>query len=228
MYLMNDGLADASVRRVLLDVDDTLYPKGSGPFRDVSARIEAFVMARLGLSQAQTKVLRAGFIKRYGSTLAGLMREHAVDPDEFLEDVHDVPVESMLSRDERLAETLGTIALPLIAFSNASRAYVHRVLKTLGVFSLFTGVFAIEDMDYIPKPLPDGYRKLVEFYARPADSFIMVDDRVENIITALGLGMHGIVVDRERHGEIPAIADIYALPQALAHFADNITQGSRG
>lgn len=225
---MSDALLGAPVRRVLLDVDDTLYPKGTGPFRSVSARIEGFVMRRLGLNQAETKALRAGFINRYGSTLAGLMREHAIDPDDFLLDVHNVPVESMLSKDERLAETLGTIALPLIAFSNASRAYVHRVLKTLGVYSLFTGIFAIEDMDYIPKPLPDGYRKLVEFYARPADSFIMVDDRVENIVTAFSLGMQGIVVDRERHDEIPVIADIYALPQALAHFANSITQGSRG
>lgn len=185
----------------------------------VSARIEGFVMSRLGLNQAETKALRAGFINRYGSTLAGLMHEHAIDPDDFLEDVHAVPVESMLHKDDRLAQSLGTIALPLIAFSNASRAYVRRVLKTLGVDSLFAGIFAIEDMDYIPKPLPDGYRKLVEFYAQAADSFIMVDDRVENIVTALSLGMHGIVVDRERHDEIPVIPDIYALPQALAHYS---------
>lgn len=215
-------------RRVLLDVDDTLYPKGTGPFRVVNARIEAFVMARLDLNQAAAKALRADYIRRYGSTLAGLMREHAIDPDDFLLDVHDVPVESMLSRDRRLADTLESIALPLIAFSNGSRAYIRRVLETLGGHSLFSALFAIEDMNYIPKPLPEGYRKLIEFYDHPADSFIMVDDRHENVRTALDLGMHGIVVDQDKHDDIPVIPDIYALPQALSHYSKKFAQGLRG
>jgi len=225
---MNKTLAGESGFRVLLDVDDTLYPKGTGPFCAVSARIEAFVMARLGLNRDDTRALRAGFIGRYGSTLAGLMREHAVDPDDFLRDVHDVPVESMLGRDERLADTLGSIPLPLIAFSNGSRDYIRRVLETLGVYSLFSGIFAIEDMDYVPKPSPEGYRKVIEFYDHPADSFIMVDDRHENVRAALDLGMYGIVVDRDMHDDIPAIPDIYALPQALAHFSQTHAQGMRG
>lgn len=216
---MNKALPGAPGRRVLLDVDDTLYPKGTGPFRVVSARIEAFVMARLDLDQAATKVLRADYIRRYGSTLAGLMHEHAIDPEDFLNDVHDVPVESMLSRDERLADILKSIAPPLIAFSNGSREYIRRVLDTLGIHSLFSGIFAIEDMNYVPKPQPEGYRKLIEFYDHPADSFIMVDDRHENVRTALSLGMHGIVVDQDKHDDIPVIPDIYALPQALAHYS---------
>jgi putative hydrolase of the HAD superfamily len=225
---MNDALPGASRFRLLLDVDDTLYPKGTGTFHAVNARIEAFVMARLDLNQAATRALRSTYIKRYGSTLAGLMHEHAVDPDEFLKDVHDVPVESMLSRDERLAHTLESLALPRIAFSNGSRDYIRRVLETLGVHTLFSGVFAIEDMDYIPKPLPGGYRKLIEFYGHKADSFIMVDDRHENILTALSLGMHGVVVDHDKHDGIPVIADIYALPQALEHYLKTYDQGMRG
>lgn len=213
---------------MLLDVDDTLYPKGTGPFRAVSARIEAFVMARLDLDRVATKVLRADYIRRYGSTLAGLMREHAIDPDDFLRDVHDVPVESMLSRDDRLADTLESIALPRIAFSNGSRAYIRRVLETLGVHAHFSGIFAIEDMDYIPKPKPEGYRKLIEFYGHAADSFVMVDDRHENVLTALSLGMYGIVVDQVKHDDIPVIPDIYALPQALAHYSKTNIQCLRG
>mgnify|MGYP001768091653 CR=1 FL=1 len=134
----------------------------------------------------------------------------------------------MLSRDERLAETMESIALPCTAFSNGSRAYIRRVLETLGVYHLFDGIFAIEDMGYIPKPQPEGYRKVVEFYAQPADSFIMVDDRHENVVTALSLGMHGIVVDREKHDEIPVIPDIYALPQAMEQYAEKFLQRLRG
>ncbi|MEN6472562.1 MAG: pyrimidine 5'-nucleotidase [Syntrophaceae bacterium] len=228
MCLKNNARAGALGRRVLLDVDDTLYPKGKGPFRAVSARIETFVMTRLDLNRAATKALRADYIRRYGSTLAGLMHEHAFDPDDFLRDVHDVPVESILSRDERLAETLASIALPCIAFSNGSRAYIRRVLETLGVNTLFSGMFAIEDMDYIPKPKPEGYRKLIEFYDVPADSFIMVDDRHENVRTALSLGMYGIVVDQDTHDEIPVIPDIYALPLALAQYLKTYAQGLQG
>lgn len=204
---------------LLLDVDDTLYPKGTGPFREVSARIETFVMLRLALTRPATKALRADYIKRYGSTLSGLMHEHDIDPDEFLKDVHDVPVESMLSRDKRLENTIISLPFPRIAFSNGSRAYIRRVLETLGVNTLFSGVFAIEDMEYIPKPMPHAYGKLIEFYKHPADRFIMVDDRRENIVTALSLGMHGIVIDQDMSDDLPVIPDIYALPQALAHYS---------
>lgn len=203
------------MRTALVDVDFTLYPKGTGPFVEVSRNIETFVRRRLGLDQAQTKTLRAAYIERYGSTLGGLMREHAVDPQEFLADVHDVPVEAMLGEDRRLRDTLAALNLPLVAFSNGSEAYIRRVLRALGVETLFAEIFSIESMGFIPKPRLEPYRKLIAKLDLAPATTVMVDDMYANILTAQGLGMHGILVDKEARGDLPAIPDIYALPQAV-------------
>lgn len=203
------------MRAALMDVDFTLYPKGTGPFVEVSRNIETFVRRRLGLDQAQTKTLRAAYIERYGSTLGGLMHEHAVDPQEFLADVHDVAVEAMLGDDPRLRATLTALKLPLVAFSNGSEAYIRRVLRALGVEDLFAEIFSIEAMGFIPKPRLEPYRKLITKLGLAPDTMVMVDDMYANILTAQGFGLHGILVDKDARGDIPVIPDIYALPQAV-------------
>lgn len=204
------------MRTLLMDVDYTLYPKGTGPFIDVSRNIETYVRNRLGLDQAQTKALRKSYIERFGSTLGGLMHDHGVDPQEYLQFVHDVPVEDLLDKDARLADTLAGLQAPLIAFSNGSTAYIRRVLGALGVEPLFDDIFSIEDMEFIPKPLPFPYRKLITKFGLSPDGVLMVDDMFANIMTARELGMHAILVDKDIRTDMCVIPDIHALPRAIA------------
>ena len=89
----------SAVKTILLDVDDTLYPKGTGPFAQVNHRIDRYVMALCNIGQDAAHSLRKTYIKEYGSTLQGLMRDYGIDPGHYLKDVHDVPVEELLHRD---------------------------------------------------------------------------------------------------------------------------------
>ncbi len=181
-------------KTILLDVDYTLYPRGTGPFREVSRRIEKYVVSTLSLGLKEARELRMSYISRYGSTLGGLMHEHGVDPDEFLRYVHDVPVEDLLSPDEKLRNILENLPYNLVIFSNASRDYVERVLRHLGVADLMGVMFTIESMDFIPKPRKYPYHKVMDILdARPED-LIIVDDMVANVSTALKMGMAGILV----------------------------------
>ncbi len=202
---------------ILVDVDDTLYPKGTGPFPHVNRRIDDYVMARCRVGIGEAKELRRRYIHSYGSTLGGLMKHYGVDPDHYLKAVHDVPVEDLLKQDLRLKKILSGIQSEMVVFSNGSVEYVKRVLKALGVSEMFGDLFTIEFMDYIPKPREYPYRKVVELYGRRPEECVLVDDRIPNIRTAFDMGMGTVVVGSDSPAEgVRAIPDIYAIEQAVS------------
>jgi putative hydrolase of the HAD superfamily len=202
---------------ILMDVDDTLYPRGKGPFTLVNEKIEEFVMTWCGIASPEAKALRKTYIEAYGSTLGGLMKHHGVDPGHYLTYVHDVPVEALLSRDDRLQQVLGGIRNEMVVFSNGSRDYVERVLNALGVSRFFRDLFTIETMDYVPKPRDYPYRKVIERYGRSPSEFVLVDDRSPNILTARSLGMKTILVGPgEGMQDTLIIPDIYAISSVVS------------
>lgn len=208
-----------SIRKklILLDVDDTLYPKGTGPFPHVNRRIDDYVMTCCNVDFDGAKELRRRYIHSYGSTLGGLMKHYGADPDHYLKAVHDVPVEDLLKQDLRLKETLSGIENEMVVFSNGSVAYVKRVLKTLGVSDLFRELFTIEFMDFIPKPKTYPYRKVIELYGRRPEECVLVDDRVPNICTAVDMGMDTIMVGSDSPvAGARVIPDIYAISQVVS------------
>jgi putative hydrolase of the HAD superfamily len=205
------------LKMILLDVDDTLYPKGTGPFAHVNRRIDRYVMSTCGIDRQQAGELRKTYIREYGSTLQGLMRHYGIDPAHYLEDVHDVPVEDMLSRDERLRSALGLLDRDLVAFTNGSLDYAFRILKALGIDEMITDLFTIEYMDFVPKPLPWAYRKVMQQYGKRPGEYLVVDDSIANVRTAKELGMAAVIVGPEDPGGfVLSIPTIYDIPRVVA------------
>lgn len=201
---------------VLLDVDDTLYPKGRGPFVHVNHRIDRYVAAACHVDFDQARALRRTYIGEYGSTLQGLMRHYGTDPAHYLRDVHDVPVEEMLTRDGRLRETLLCLRGTLVAFTNGSFDYACRILKALGIDDVVTDLFSIEYMDFVPKPLPWAYRKVMQQYGRAPGDYLVVDDSIPNVRTARRLGMAAVIVGSEDpEGFVLSVPSIYDIPRVV-------------
>lgn len=202
------------MKMILLDVDDTLYPKGAGPFNLVTGKIDEYVMSWCGIGIKETRALRNRYIDIYGSTLGGLMRHHGVDPDHYLDKVHDVPVEELLCADERLREIISGFEQDMVVFSNGSTGYVRRVLGSLGVLDLLGDLFTIEFMDYVPKPRTYPYRKLLELYGVSPRDCVLVDDRLPNILTARDMGMKAVLVGSEASVPgVTAVPDIYSVAE---------------
>lgn len=198
---------------ILLDVDDTIYAQGQGPFALVVERIGAYVEQQLKLDPEPARILRHQYVAAYGSTLGGLMAHHGVDPQEFLDYVHDVPVERLLSRDERLRAALTALPAPLAIFSNGSADYVQRILKALGVEEFFSEFFTIEDFDFIPKPQARPYQTALGRLGLPPERLLLVDDRADNVNAARRHGFQALQLDPQAAG---ALKSIYELPAALA------------
>jgi len=181
----------------LFDCDNTLYPGGSGFFERVDAKIDRFMSERMGLDGETIRILRRRYKERYGVTLAGLMAEWAVDPDEYLPYVHDVPIDDVIAPDPALGKALLELPGERVIFTNGSTEHAERVLDRLGVRDAFTEIYDIAFMEYRPKPFPHGYQKLLETRGVPPGRCRLIDDWEENLKTGRKLGMATVLVGGE-------------------------------
>ena len=135
----------------VFDLDNTLYPPSMGLFPQIEVRMTDWLMQNLGLGRAQADRLRQTYWRAHGTTLAGLMREHQIDPAPYLAYVHDLDF-SALSPDPALAIALNALPGRRIVYTNADAPYAHRVLAACGLTDLFAAVYGVEDAQYHPKP----------------------------------------------------------------------------
>jgi putative hydrolase of the HAD superfamily len=187
------------VRAWVFDMDDTLYPREQGLMSLVQARINAYVVEAVGLDPDSAGVLQRQFLDEHGTTLAGLMANYTIEPEHFLHDVHDVPMDR-LEPSPMLREQLLRLPGRRFVFTNGAREYAGRVLERLGVADCFDGVFAIEDADLTPKPEPSTYRRMIQRFGFEPRSAAFFEDTPRNLEAAKALGMATILIG-DGHGK---------------------------
>lgn len=182
------------IRTILFDLDDTLYPPGSGIMAGIRDRILGYVMSRLDLPTEEANALRRKYFLEYGTSMRGLQINHQIDPDDFLYYVHDIPIHEHLERNLELDVMLSTIDQDKVVFTNASREHAERVLGALGVRRHFSRIVDIRDMDYESKPQPSAYRRILKLLEVQPEECLLVEDNIRNLKPAKALGMTTILV----------------------------------
>lgn len=176
---MNQRLAAA--KGILFDLDNTLYSGEKGVFTLINERINDFVREFIECEGEMADALRRDYKDRYGTTLGGLIRHHSVDPDQYLEYVHDVPVEEILNADAALSAFLSSIGLPMAIFTNGSSRHARRVLDALRVAPYFEGICDLADTDYLGKPHREAFDYAAGLLGIDLDEAIFVDDLPVNV-----------------------------------------------
>lgn len=182
----------------VFDLDDTLYPREQGVMGLVQGRINAFMVDAVGLPADEARVLQKQFLNEHGTTLAGLMANYAIDPEKFLREVHDVPLDT-LEPNPRLDEVLAGLPGRKYVLTNGARFHAARVLARIGITDRFDGVFAIEDMDLTPKPAPSTYRHFLERFEIAPHRAVFFEDTPRNLAPAKALGMATVLIG-DGHG----------------------------
>lgn len=188
------------VRNWIFDLDNTLYPASANLFALIDIRMGEYIRRLLGCDAEEARRVQKAYFFGHGTTLAGLMAEHDVDPHDFLDFVHDVDM-ARIQRDEALIGALARLPGRKLVFTNADTPYAGRVLDRLGLGESFEAVHDIHATDYRPKPDPEAYRGLCEaFDVDPAQS-LFVDDLAHNLKPAKAIGMTTVWVDNgsEQH-----------------------------
>ena len=188
----------------VFDLDDTLYPPDQGVMTLVQARINAFMVDAVGLPAADAKLLQRQFLNEHGTTLAGLMANYAVEPERFLREVHDVPLDS-LEPNPRLAEIIAALPGKKYVLTNGARYHARRVLEKIGLTALMDGVFAIEDMDLTPKPAPSTFRHFLERFDIDPRQTVFFEDTPRNLQPAKAMGMTTVLIGTPEHFAIHGV-----------------------
>jgi putative hydrolase of the HAD superfamily len=200
----------AHIRDWIFDLDNCLYPASTGLFGLIDERMGAYIERLLGCDPAEAKRVQKAHFHEHGTTLAGLMEEHGVDPQHFLADVHDIDL-GRVQYDERLARSLARLPGRRFVFTNGDASYARRVLEAIGIHDRFDELHDIEASSYRPKPDPHAYRLLCERFGIDPARALLVDDMAQNLGPAKTLGMTTVWVDngseRGNHNFDGAIVD---------------------
>jgi len=177
----------------IFDLDNTLYPPTNALFSQIDAKMGEFISKKLNISPKQAKKLQKHYYHTYGTTLRGLMTEHAMDPHAFLDHVHDID-HSVISPDASLARCLDALPGRKFVFTNGSRRHAQDVSDRLGISHVFEDMFDIVAAEFAPKPDPRPYELfLTATGAKPASS-AMFEDLARNLEVPHDLGMRTILV----------------------------------
>jgi putative hydrolase of the HAD superfamily len=194
----------------IFDLDNSLYPASANLFALIDVRMSEFIQDLLGCGHDEARRMQKHYFREHGTTLAGLMAAHGVDPHDFLGFVHDVDL-ARLSADPALVAALDRLPGRKFVFTNGDEAYARRVLDKLGLANAFDGLHDIHAMAYRPKPDPRAYAAMCELYAIDPERALFVEDMARNLAPAKALGMTTVWVDngseQAGHGADPAFID---------------------
>ncbi|HEY0213391.1 MAG TPA: pyrimidine 5'-nucleotidase [Paenirhodobacter sp.] len=183
----------ASVTDWVFDLDNTLYPPSMRLFDQIEQRMTAYVMRTLGVAAPEADRLRDHYWRLYGTTLAGLMHEHGVDPVPYMADVHDISF-APLRPDPALRDAIAALPGRKIVFTNGSAPYAEQVLHARGLSGLFEGVFGVEDALYQPKPLTVAFETVFAKAGIHTPRAAMFEDDPRNLAVPHAMGMRTIHV----------------------------------
>ena len=182
-----------NVSNWVFDLDNTLYKAECGLFDKVHILMGRFIEEKLNLGSGAAQALRSKYYHQYGTTLRGLMIEHQINPDEYLDYVHQINYD-VVEPNESLHDTIKKLPGKKFIFTNANYGHVEKVLEKLHMTDLFNGCFDISESDYLPKPHKEIYEAFQNKFNLDNSSTAMFEDLHINLREPSALGWQTVWV----------------------------------
>ena len=180
----------------IFDLDNTLYSGKTKVFEQVDKKMSKYISDKLNVSVEEARKIQKNYFYEYNTTLNGMIKNHKIDPGEFLEFVHDINID-FLKKDPDLAKEIEKLNGKKIIFTNGSRKHALNVTKRIGIDHLFDDIFDIVDCNFIPKPSIEPYKKLIEKHKIDPKLCVFVEDIARNLKPAYEMGMKTIWIEND-------------------------------
>ncbi|KNG95513.1 pyrimidine 5'-nucleotidase [Pseudaestuariivita atlantica] len=177
----------------VFDLDNTLYPPAMRLFDQIELRMTAFIERTLGIGTEAANDLRRVYWDRHGTTLAGLMAEHDVEPMTFLHDVHDIDF-SVLAPDPDLAARITALPGRRIVYTNGDAHYAGNVLAARGLGGVFDAVYGVEHAGFMPKPARAAFETVFAMDGLDPTRAAMFEDEARNLEAPHAMGLRTVHV----------------------------------
>ncbi|TAK48604.1 MAG: pyrimidine 5'-nucleotidase [Xanthobacteraceae bacterium] len=183
----------AHVQTWVFDLDNTLYPHHLNLWQQVDERIRTFVADYLKVPDKEAFRIQKDYYRRYGTTMRGLMIEHGLNSDDFLDYVHVID-HSPLEPNPALGVAIESLPGRKLILTNGSRGHAEKVLERLGIGPQFEDIFDIVAAGLEPKPAPATYNRFLSRHRIDPSRAAMFEDLARNLATPHALGMTTVLV----------------------------------
>jgi len=195
----------AGISDWVFDLDNTLYPAACNLFFEIDSKMTQFIEGLLDLPYEAARKIQKGLYVEHGTTLAGLMIDHKVDPHDFMDYVHDIDL-SKLSPDPALRAALTALPGRKLVHTNGSVKHAENVLGALGLDGVMDELFDVEMGNWSPKPQESNYQLFRKRFDVDPTKAAMFEDMVVNLEVPHALGMRTVLItsDAEWLADEPA------------------------
>ncbi len=212
----------------VFDLDNTLYPASCRLFDQIDVKMGEFVSNLMNVPYAEAKTMQKQLFYKHGTTLRGLMQEHGLKPEGFLDYVHNIDY-SPIAADADLARELQKLPGRKLVFTAGTVDHATRAMDRLGVTHLFDDIFDIVHADYVPKPQRPPYEAFIKRHNVDPQRSAMFEDIARNLEVPHDMGMVTVLVshqdnDSAKHlNEINNGVHIHHTTEHLSHFLQTVT-----
>ena len=180
----------------LFDLDNTLYSGATKVFEQVDKKMTHYISSKLNIRKEEARKIQKNYFVEYNTTLNGMIKNHKIDANEFLDFVHDINID-FLKKNTFLEEELKKLDGKKIIFTNGSKKHAIHVTKKIGIDKYFDDIFDIIDSKLIPKPSIEPYKKLVEKHKIDPKLCVLVEDIARNLKPAYEMGMKTVWIEND-------------------------------
>jgi putative hydrolase of the HAD superfamily len=177
----------------VFDLDNTLYSHHLNLWQQVDARIRDYIAVFLKCTHDEAFRLQKDYYKRYGTSMRGLMTEHGMSPDDFLDYVHEID-HSPLEPNPALGAAIESLPGRKLVLTNGTRRHAEAVMQRLAIHTHFEDVFDIVAAELEPKPSPQTYERFLGRHGVDPARSAMFEDLARNLTVPHTLGMTTVLV----------------------------------
>ena len=185
-----------SIKYWIFDLDNTLYSGKTKVFEQVDKKMSKYISEKLNISIEKARKIQKNYFYEYNTTLNGMIKNHKIDANEFLDYVHDINID-FLKKDAKLSQELEKLNGKKIIFTNGSKKHAMNVTKRIGIDQHFDDIFDIVESEFIPKPAIEPYNKLVEKHKIDPNLCVLVEDIARNLKPAYEIGMKTVWIEND-------------------------------
>ena len=209
----------------VFDLDNTLYPHHLNLWQQVDVRIRDYIVAFLKITHDEAFRLQKDYYRRYGTTLRGLMEEHGLEPDEFLELVHQID-RSPVTPNPALGDAIAKLSGRKFILTNGTRDHADAVMRRLEIDQHFDDIFDIKAAELEPKPRPLVYERFLARHAVDPARAAIFEDLARNLEVPHALGMTTVLIVPE--GARVVLREDWELAGREAPHVDHVTDDLAG
>jgi putative hydrolase of the HAD superfamily len=191
----------AHVETWVFDLDNTLYPHHLNLWQQVDVRIRDYIARFLDVTHEEAFRVQKDLYKRYGTSMRGMMTEHGMAPDDFLDFVHRID-HSPLEPNPALGAALEKLNGRKLILTNGTRRHAEAVMQRLAIHHHFEDVFDIIAAELEPKPQAQTYDLFLARHGVDPEKAAMFEDLARNLKIPHALGMTTVLVVPEGTREV--------------------------